>query len=155
MSDAMTSFQLPIRDFRRFLGWLREDFPEVRWRLEVESGIVLGLEPVLSGDSGGAVADRLEILGQSGELRIGVRIGFEHMAQALLATSPGVTRTYRQIATQMGWKPQAARAVGRLVGTNPIFGIIPCHRVIRADGGIGGYRWGVEFKESLLRMERL
>ncbi len=65
---------------------------------------------------------------------------------------PGETRTYGQIAAAIG-EPKAARAVGNAVGQNPVALVIPCHRVIRADGKPGGYRWGVARKQSLLQAE--
>ncbi|MDR0811459.1 MAG: methylated-DNA--[protein]-cysteine S-methyltransferase [Paludibacter sp.] len=71
---------------------------------------------------------------------------------ALLAIPRGETRTYKQIAEQIG-HPSAVRAVANAVGDNPVSYLIPCHRVIRTDGGIGGYRWGVEIKKRILKFE--
>jgi AraC family transcriptional regulator, regulatory protein of adaptative response / methylated-DNA-[protein]-cysteine methyltransferase len=65
----------------------------------------------------------------------------------------GEVRTYSQIAASIG-QPKAARAVGRACATNPIAVIVPCHRVVREDGGLGGYRWGIERKKRLLERER-
>lgn len=65
----------------------------------------------------------------------------------------GETRSYREIARLMG-HPQAARAVARACATNPVSVVIPCHRIVREDGGLGGYRWGVERKQRLLERER-
>jgi AraC family transcriptional regulator of adaptative response/methylated-DNA-[protein]-cysteine methyltransferase len=65
----------------------------------------------------------------------------------------GQTRTYGQIAEALG-QPQAVRAVGRACATNPVSVVIPCHRVVRADGDLGGYRWGLERKQALLDHER-
>jgi AraC family transcriptional regulator, regulatory protein of adaptative response / methylated-DNA-[protein]-cysteine methyltransferase len=65
----------------------------------------------------------------------------------------GATRSYRQVARDIG-KPTAARAVARACATNPVAVAIPCHRVVRGDGGLGGYRWGIERKRSLLEIER-
>lgn len=64
----------------------------------------------------------------------------------------GRTRTYREVATAIG-QPQAARAVARACATNPTAVAIPCHRVVREDGGLGGYRWGLERKRALLQRE--
>jgi len=64
----------------------------------------------------------------------------------------GETRSYSDIASEIG-EPQASRAVGSAVGRNPVALVIPCHRVIRSDGSLGGYRWGLEVKEKLLRSE--
>lgn len=65
----------------------------------------------------------------------------------------GATRTYSQVAADIG-QPQARRAVARACSTNPVAVEIPCHRVVREDGDLGGYRWGVERKERLLEIER-
>ena len=67
----------------------------------------------------------------------------------------GETRTYTQVAKAIGGgDPNARRAVARACATNPVALVIPCHRVIREDGALGGYRWGVERKEALLDQER-
>ncbi|MFM7151983.1 MAG: methylated-DNA--[protein]-cysteine S-methyltransferase, partial [Gemmataceae bacterium] len=71
----------------------------------------------------------------------------------LQAIPRGETRTYRQVAEAMG-RPTAARAVARACATNPVSLLIPCHRVIRGDGELGGYRWGLSKKIALLNMER-
>jgi AraC family transcriptional regulator of adaptative response/methylated-DNA-[protein]-cysteine methyltransferase len=73
--------------------------------------------------------------------------------QELQAIPYGSTRTYRDIARALG-QPKAARAVARACATNPVSVIIPCHRVVREDGGLGGYRWGLRRKEELLARER-
>lgn len=65
----------------------------------------------------------------------------------------GSTRTYGEIADALG-RPTATRAVARACATNPVALVTPCHRVIRADGGASGYRWGIERKKSLLGEER-
>src|SRR5439155_568630 len=62
-------------------------------------------------------------------------------------------RRYAEIARAIG-APSATRAVARACATNPVALVIPCHRVVRADGGLGGYRWGVARKRSLLEQER-
>ncbi len=72
--------------------------------------------------------------------------------QELCKIPQGRTRSYREIAAALG-QPEAARAVARACATNPIALIVPCHRVIRADGGISGYRWGVQRKQALLARE--
>ncbi len=72
--------------------------------------------------------------------------------RAIRSIPPGQTATYRQVAALAG-RPTAIRAVASACASNPIAVIIPCHPVIRADGGLGGYRWGVARKERLLEME--
>ena len=64
----------------------------------------------------------------------------------------GVTRTYAQVARAIG-RPRAARAVARACASNRAALAVPCHRVVRGDGGLGGYRWGVERKRKLLERE--
>lgn len=73
--------------------------------------------------------------------------------QALRSVPRGHTVSYAQLAVKIGC-PGAARAVGRAVGANPIAIAIPCHRVVRADGGAGGYRWGTWRKLALLAWEQ-
>lgn len=65
----------------------------------------------------------------------------------------GESRTYGEVAAALG-QPTAARAVARACATNPVGLIVPCHRVVPKDGAPGGYRWGVERKQLLLRKER-
>ncbi|HXG96959.1 MAG TPA: methylated-DNA--[protein]-cysteine S-methyltransferase [Gemmatimonadales bacterium] len=65
----------------------------------------------------------------------------------------GETRTYSQIAKRVG-NPKATRAVARACATNPTALLIPCHRVVRGNGELGGYRWGAERKRTLLEEER-
>jgi AraC family transcriptional regulator of adaptative response/methylated-DNA-[protein]-cysteine methyltransferase len=72
--------------------------------------------------------------------------------QALLRIPPGSVASYRQVAEAIG-APSASRAVGRAVAINPIALIVPCHRVIRETGALGGYRWGTPRKRALLAWE--
>jgi methylated-DNA-[protein]-cysteine S-methyltransferase len=64
----------------------------------------------------------------------------------------GCVRSYREIGRRLGY-PMAARAVGQAVGRNPIPIVIPCHRVIRSDGSLGGFGMGLDLKERLLALE--
>ena len=72
--------------------------------------------------------------------------------EALRAIPYGSTRSYSQVAQAIG-QPTAARAVAHACATNPVSLVIPCHRVVRDDGSLGGYRWGLERKRSLLTQE--
>lgn len=72
--------------------------------------------------------------------------------QALQGIPAGQTISYSALAQRLG-KPQAARAVASAVAANPIAVAVPCHRVVRNDGSISGYRWGVERKRALLLRE--
>jgi AraC family transcriptional regulator of adaptative response/methylated-DNA-[protein]-cysteine methyltransferase len=65
----------------------------------------------------------------------------------------GETRTYTEIAEAIG-SPRAARAVASACATNPVSVVIPCHRVVRRGGGLGGYRWGIERKRRLVEKEQ-
>jgi AraC family transcriptional regulator of adaptative response/methylated-DNA-[protein]-cysteine methyltransferase len=72
--------------------------------------------------------------------------------RALLSIPPGRTVSYRDIAAQV-CLPKAARAVGAAVGANPVSWLIPCHRVLAADGRLTGYHWGVSRKRAMLAYE--
>lgn len=72
--------------------------------------------------------------------------------KALLEIPVGDVTTYGAIATKLG-DPNASRAVGSAVGANPVSYLIPCHRVIRASGALGGYAWGVDRKRVMLALE--
>jgi AraC family transcriptional regulator, regulatory protein of adaptative response / methylated-DNA-[protein]-cysteine methyltransferase len=73
--------------------------------------------------------------------------------QELQRIPRGRTRTYSQVARSLG-QPKAVRAVARACATNPVSVVVPCHRVIRQDGALAGYRWGLSRKEQLLAQER-
>lgn len=77
----------------------------------------------------------------------------EAVWQALRRIPPGETRSYAQIAAEVG-KPGAVRAAGSANGANNVAVLIPCHRVIRSDGSLGGYAYGLEIKQRLLDKER-
>ena len=78
---------------------------------------------------------------------------FQRRVWAYLQSIPfGATRSYGEVAKAIG-QPAASRAVARACATNPVAVAIPCHRVVREDGNISGYRWGVERKKTLLEME--
>lgn len=72
--------------------------------------------------------------------------------KALLAIPPGSLVSYQAVAAAAG-RPEAIRAVGRAIGANPVAYLIPCHRVIRKTGALGGYRWGAVRKQALLAWE--
>lgn len=70
----------------------------------------------------------------------------------LCSIPPGETRTYREVAEAIG-QPTAFRAVAQACASNPVALVVPCHRVVRSDGSLSGYRWGVERKRALLDAE--
>lgn len=72
---------------------------------------------------------------------------------ALRAIPYGSTLTYGELASALGYPKTAARAVGHACAVNPVSLAIPCHRAIRNDGGLGGYRWGLDRKRALLAQE--
>jgi AraC family transcriptional regulator, regulatory protein of adaptative response / methylated-DNA-[protein]-cysteine methyltransferase len=92
---------------------------------------------------------------QPGELSADVRAtALQRLVWDRLRAIPsGVTRTYGAIAAEIG-NPKAVRAVGRACATNPLALVVPCHRVVAADGALRGYRWGAGRKKALLARER-
>lgn len=97
---------------------------------------------MLSGRSG---AVDVELIGTAFQQRVW---------QALMKIPPGQTLSYAQLAESLG-KPSAARAVARACAQNRLAVIVPCHRIVRGDGSLGGYRWGLPLKDSLLQRERV
>lgn len=93
--------------------------------------------------------------GRGADLPLDVRgTAFQHRVwRALQDIPPGATRSYAELARSLD-APRAARAVARACASNPVAVAIPCHRVVRDDGGLGGYRWGLERKRALLERER-
>ena len=73
--------------------------------------------------------------------------------RALLEIPEGATTSYQNLASEIG-RPKAVRAVGSAVGKNPISYLIPCHRVLRASGALGGYHWGPTRKRAMLAFEQ-
>ena len=122
----------------------------------------LGIEEKdLTHEHGGAgVADRLKhyFMGEPLVFKEGLDLtgatAFQQEVYEAACRIPfGETRTYGELAKEIG-KPGAARAVGQALGANPIPILIPCHRVVAANGGLGGYTGGVKTKEKLLAMEK-
>lgn len=95
--------------------------------------------------AGGAVALRLRVRATNFQLRVW---------RALLQVDPDRHSSYGALARRLG-APRSARAVGQAVGANPIAWVIPCHRVLRGSGELGGYRWGPERKRAMLAWEAL
>jgi len=100
------------------------------------------------------VVGLIEAPGQRLDLPLDIRgTAFQQRVWAALrAIPPGKTATYKEIARAIG-RPKAVRAVGRACGANPIAVAIPCHRVVRTDGDLSGYRWGIERKRELIARE--
>ncbi|HEX5759869.1 MAG TPA: bifunctional DNA-binding transcriptional regulator/O6-methylguanine-DNA methyltransferase Ada [Thermoanaerobaculia bacterium] len=123
---------------------LRGEFPQAEVAADSE-GLGATVAAVLASLDGG---------GPSPALPLDVRAtAFEQRVWAALQEiPPGATRTYGEVAAALG-RPGAARAVGRACAANPVALVVPCHRVVRGDGGLGGYRWGEERKRRLLARE--
>lgn len=102
-----------------------------------------------------AVVALVEYPGKSQPLPLDIRgTAFQQRVwQALRAISPGSTATYSEIARAIG-APAATRAVAGACAANPLAVAIPCHRVVRTDGSLSGYRWGIERKRALLEREK-
>jgi AraC family transcriptional regulator, regulatory protein of adaptative response / methylated-DNA-[protein]-cysteine methyltransferase len=101
------------------------------------------------------VVRRIEGNAPSAELPLDVQAtAFQRRVWQELQKIPrGTTKTYTQVAKSLG-NPRSVRAVARACATNPVSIVVPCHRVIRADGKLAGYRWGLSRKEKLLERER-
>jgi AraC family transcriptional regulator of adaptative response/methylated-DNA-[protein]-cysteine methyltransferase len=126
---------------------LRDEFPRAQLQ-RVDAGRDEFLAPRLQ-----AVAARLA--GAAGEVDVElVGTAFQKKVwDALMRIPPGETRSYAQLAAQLG-QPGAARAVASACARNKVAIVVPCHRVIRGDGSLGGYRWGLPLKQQLLERER-
>lgn len=100
------------------------------------------------------VVEQIEMPGRAVELPLDVHgTAFQRKVwEALKAIPAGATATYADIAKKIG-QPAAVRAVANACATNPVAVAIPCHRVVRSDGDLSGYRWGVDRKRKLLEHE--
>lgn len=141
-------------------GALRERWPRAVLRHQPESTGAVARSIFLSPDEdhsarvsededrgSGRAGTRREIRLLAGGTNFQVRVW-----DALLRIPPGEVTTYGEIARLIG-QPSAARAAGSAIGSNSIAYLIPCHRVIRKTGGLGGYRWGSDRKRALLAWE--
>lgn len=115
----------------------------------------LSRRDVLLGEWVGGLMGYLDGAGPAPELPLDVQTtAFQSRVWEELRKIPyGRTRTYGEIAKALG-RPSAARAVARACKANPVAVVTPCHRVVREDGRLGGYRWGLERKQALLSQER-
>lgn len=101
-----------------------------------------------------AVISLIEQPGKSHDLPLDIRgTAFQHQVWlALRNIPPGTTASYAEIAQAIG-KPKAVRAVARACAANKLAIVVPCHRVVRSDGSLSGYRWGIARKSELLARE--
>jgi AraC family transcriptional regulator of adaptative response/methylated-DNA-[protein]-cysteine methyltransferase len=102
----------------------------------------MAIRPLVDAAFGGQ-ASRLHLIGAPFQIKVW---------EALLSIPSGHVTTYADIAGAIG-HPRATRAVGTAVGRNPISFLIPCHRAMRRDGGLGGYHWGLPRKRAMLAWE--
>ena len=139
-------------DDKKLLAELRAEFPQAELT-RVDAGrdewLAVVLERVATGMSGRAASSPhhklppIDIAATAFQWRVW---------QELTRIPAGETRSYADVARAIG-EPKAARAVGHACGSNKLAFIVPCHRVVRADGTPGGWRWGVARKQRLLNSE--
>lgn len=129
---------------RRLESQLREEFPSAELHRE-EDAVDLALTRILEAiERGGPRPDvPVDVQATAFQARVW---------RALSEVPTGETRTYLEIARAIG-APNAVRAVASACAANPVAVVIPCHRIVRTDGSMGGYRWGVERKQVLLERE--
>src|SRR6478735_6748755 len=134
-------------DERMLEAKLRDEFPRAQLQ-RVDAGRDEFLAPRLQ-----AVAARLA--GGGGEVAVDLMgTAFQKRVwDALMKIPAGQTRSYAELASTLG-APKAARAVASACASNRVAVVVPCHRVIRGDGSLGGYRWGLPLKQALLDRER-
>lgn len=131
-------------DADRLLAGLREEFAAAEIAEDESLGIVV--DDLLASLAGGKDAAQLP-------LDIRMTTFQQRVWQALQAIPAGETRSYADVARSLG-APTAARAVASACAANPVALLVPCHRVIRGNGELGGYRWGIERKRQILDLER-
>jgi methylated-DNA-[protein]-cysteine S-methyltransferase len=156
------------------IGWRETEGTPRIYRVllpkEHERALVQGMTPVTLSDVGSSLPSIIAEFGERMEhFLAGEKVEFEQRHIDLLALETcsgfqrrvllaeygiprGLVSTYGRIAKHLG-VPGGARAVGNGLGSNPFPIVIPCHRAVRADGGLGGFRGGVEMKRALLTME--
>jgi|SRR5688500_168790 len=121
---------------------LRQRFPEARFR-----------------EAGSELAEKIAAFIARPAMRLDITLDLhgsefqKKVWKALLEIPAGSTETYGAIAQRIG-APQSAKEVGEACAANPLAVAVPCHRVVRKDGGLAGYRWGVRRKRALLELEK-
>ena len=123
---------------------LRAEYPKATIA-EVDEAMARAIDAVVEAAAGKATAPAvpLDLHGTA----------FQQLVWRTLMRIPaGETLSYTTVAREVG-SPNAVRAVGSACGANPVALLVPCHRVVRNDGGLGGYRWGLDRKERLLEAE--
>ena len=138
---CLVSFKGTDREFLKELS--RAGFQQARADREFNRGILKEIDAYFAGKLT-RFSSPLHVQGSSFDMQVW------HVLQRIPL---GETRSYEDIAQAIG-NPRACRAVGGANGRNPIPLLIPCHRVIRKDGGLGGFACGTEIKQWLLRFEQ-
>lgn len=133
-------------DEPRLLASLAAEFPAERLARDDDAlrDIVVAVRSVLEGADDGHDLE-LDLRGTDFQLRVW---------SALREIPRGTTATYTQIAERIG-SPRAVRAVANACAANHVAVLVPCHRVVRGDGSLGGYKWGIERKRAVLDSERV
>jgi AraC family transcriptional regulator of adaptative response/methylated-DNA-[protein]-cysteine methyltransferase len=128
----------------QMIGEVRDEFPLADFRRDDEL-LAPQSRIVLSGTLGLANLAQLP-------LDIAATAFQARVWNALRVIPFGETRSYADVATMIG-EPTASRAVARACASNPVALVIPCHRVVRSNGSLAGYRWGLDKKQALLEVE--
>lgn len=125
---------------------LRDEFPEAASIRRDDAHLRAHVEALLESLAGDAAHDELplDVAGTAFQMRVW---------EELRRIPRGETISYGELARRIG-RPTASRAVARACATNPVAVVTPCHRVVRGNGELGGYRWGIERKRRLLEAER-
>jgi AraC family transcriptional regulator, regulatory protein of adaptative response / methylated-DNA-[protein]-cysteine methyltransferase len=121
---------------------LRQRFPEAILREDAGAGLTEKVAAFVARPAMGLDAS-LDLRGSEFQLRVW---------RALQEIPAGSTQTYGEVAARIG-APEAAKEVGEACAANVLAVAVPCHRVLRKEGGLAGYRWGVRRKRALLRSE--
>ncbi len=137
---------------------LQQSWPKasLNWNPEAIAALAGRIWPAAGTVAGGSVVTPAAGRFARSPLKLWVRgTAFQlQIWRALLALGSSERTSYGALAESIG-QPRAARAVGTAVGANPVAWLIPCHRVLRASGELGGYHWGVERKRAMLAWESL
>jgi AraC family transcriptional regulator, regulatory protein of adaptative response / methylated-DNA-[protein]-cysteine methyltransferase len=131
----------------RMLAELHSEFPKAQLNYVPDEHDFIRdkVHEVANGLKGNASTLAIELLGTAFQQKVW---------QALMKIPKGQTLSYAELAEQLDM-PKAARAVARACASNKVAVLVPCHRIIRGDGSLGGYRWGLPLKEKILQQERV
>ena len=132
-------------DDNTLVAVLEDEFPAAESLIRDDAGVAPGLRTLIAYLAGETPHIDLPLDVQATAFQ-------RRVWQELIAIPYGETRTYSEIAQRLGL-PHGQRAIGRACATNPVPMIVPCHRVVRQDGALGGYRWGLKRKRALLDHE--